>query len=78
VAFRPFDYAQGTLFGKKRDLKKQSQFLRGKNEYKYLKNKVLCKFMPFWAAKKQSQFHALKSRKGQAKIERSTYSEGVA
>ena len=53
-------------------LKKQSQFSRGENEYKYLNHKVLCKFMPFWTAKKQSQFHALKSKKGQVKIERST------
>jgi hypothetical protein len=38
---RPFDYAQGTLFGEKRDLKKQSQFAGGENEYKLNYNKEL-------------------------------------
>jgi hypothetical protein len=34
AAWRPFDSAQGTLFEKKRDLKKQSQFLGVQNDVK--------------------------------------------
>jgi hypothetical protein len=40
------------------NLKKQTQFMNGQNERKYLYERGLWRFSSFWAAKKQSQFKA--------------------
>jgi hypothetical protein len=55
VAFRPFDYAQGTLFEKKRDLKKQSQFAVQQNWRNFLYERRLWQYTALPGTRKQSQ-----------------------
>ena len=60
----PVDFLekQGDIREKRRkfelNLKKQTQFIKGQNERKWLYERVLWGFLWFWAAKKQTQFKA--------------------
>ena len=58
VAFRPFDLAQGTLFEKKRDLKKQSQFSGGQNDVKSVQAMTYGDFNGLRRLKNKANFFA--------------------